>query len=120
MRHLQDVAVSVVGKYRYTLSAPREQRALPLLVDIILVGRTKIITLHSAVWLDNATDRPLSFRLHVPLTPLTAPPPPQGTSPTDLHIGPLKPRGGGCSAPAQPCCRPGPGAWVESAVPFAS
>ena len=87
--------MSVVGKYRYTLSAPREQRALPLLVDIILVGRTKIITLHSAVWLDNATDRPLSFRLHVPLTPLTAPPPPQGTnSHSDLHIGPVKPRGG--------------------------
>ena len=36
----------MVGKYRYTLSAPREERQLPLLVDIILVGRTKIITLH--------------------------------------------------------------------------
>ena len=45
----QDVAVSVVGKYRYTLSAPREERQLPLLVDIILVGRTKIITLHRCV-----------------------------------------------------------------------
>ena len=48
----------------------------------------------SAVWLDNATDRPVSFRLHVPVTPLTAPPPPQGTDPTDVHIGPLKPSGG--------------------------
>ena len=101
--HPQDVAVSVVGKYRYTLSAPREQRALPLLVDIILVGRTKIITLHSAVWLDNATDRKLSFRLHVPLTPLTAPPPPQGSSPDDLRIGPIKPRAGGCFWASRGC-----------------
>ena len=35
----------------------------------------------SAVWLDNATDRPVSFRLHVPSTPtlVTDAQPGQGT-----------------------------------------
>ena len=70
---LQDVAVSVVGKYKYTMVSPREHATVPVIVDIILVGRTKIITLHSALWLHNETDRRVAFRLHVPITPLTAP-----------------------------------------------
>ena len=37
--HLQEVAVSVVGKYRYQMYSPAEHRYLPVIVDIILVGR---------------------------------------------------------------------------------
>jgi len=70
---LQDVAVSVVGKYRYFMHSPAEHDSVPVIVDIILVGRTKIITLHSSVWLENLTDRRVAFRLHVPITPLVAP-----------------------------------------------
>jgi hypothetical protein len=53
----QDVAVNVVGKYRYRMTSPADSTWVPLIIDIILVGRTKIITLHSSVWLENAIDR---------------------------------------------------------------
>ena len=65
--------MSVVGKYRYFMHSPAEHDSVPVIVDIILVGRTKIITLHSSVWLENLTDRRVAFRLHVPITPLVAP-----------------------------------------------
>ena len=93
----QDVAVSVVGKYRYFMHSPAEHDSVPVIVDIILVGRTKIITLHSSIWLDNRTDRRVAFRLHVPITPLVAP---VAEAPgcsaaadfkTDAAVGPLSP-----------------------------
>ena len=106
---LQDVAVSVVGKYRYTMMSPAEHDRVPIIVDIILVGRTKIITLHSSLWLENHTDRPVSFRLHVPLTPLTAPTHPANSSqdPTgNIIIGPFPPGSGECSTLRIPFCCP--------------
>jgi hypothetical protein len=75
---------------------------VPVVVDIILVGRTKIITLHSAIWVENNIDRPLALRLHVPTTPLV--PPPGGaaaaasTAEGDVRVGPLAP-GAGCYLP---------------------
>lgn len=104
----QDVAVSVVGKYRYFMHSPAEHDSVPVIVDIILVGRTKIITLHSSIWLDNRTDRRVAFRLHVPITPLVAPvAEAPGSSAaadfkTDAAIGPLCPGEGAlpCSIPA--------------------
>ncbi|KAK9815754.1 hypothetical protein WJX72_009012 [[Myrmecia] bisecta] len=90
---IKDVAVSVVGKYRYHMQSPAEQNNVSVIVDIILVGRTKIITLHSGIWLENHMDRPCSFRLHVPITPLVAPARPgtasREVSNTDTIIGPL-------------------------------
>ena len=89
--------MSVVGKYRYTMMSPAEHDRVLVIVDIILVGRTKIITLHSSLWLENHTDRAVSFRLHVPLTPLTAPTHPANSSqdPTgNIIIGPF-PSGSG-------------------------
>jgi hypothetical protein len=47
---LQDVSVSVVGKYRYLMDSALKRGHLPVIVDIFLVGRTKIITLHSSIW----------------------------------------------------------------------
>ena len=95
---MQDVAVSVVGKYCYHMHSPAEHQTLPLIVDIILVGRTKIITLHSSIWLTNNTDRHVAFRLHVPITPLVAParvgPPNRKQRSTDHVIGPLDPQAG--------------------------
>lgn len=94
----QDVAVSVVGKYCYHMHSPAEHQTLPVIVDIILVGRTKIITLHSSIWLTNSTDRHVAFRLHVPITPLVAParvgPPNRKQQTTDHVIGPLEPNAG--------------------------
>lgn len=89
----QDVVVNFVGKYRYWILSPAEHSHVPLIVDIILVGRTKIITLHSSIWVENCTDKRLSFRLHVPITPLVAPLPQEAQvdSRGDAIIGPLKP-----------------------------
>ena len=105
---LQDVAVSVVGKYRYQMLAPREHDWVPLLVDIILVGRTKIITLHSGMWLDNRTDKNLTFRLHVPVTPLTAPAAGGESGPaphSDAMIGPVQPDKGAPPPTSTPLAR---------------
>ena len=47
----------MVGKYRYHMTSPADSTWVPLIIDIILVGRTKIITLHSGIWVENAIDR---------------------------------------------------------------
>ncbi len=97
--------MSVVGKYRYFMHSPAEHDSVPVIVDIILVGRTKIITLHSSVWLENLTDRRVAFRLHVPITPLVAPvavragAERQAELKSDSLLGPLPP-GEGVSQPA--------------------
>lgn len=85
--------MSVVGKYRYQMLSPSEHNRVPVLVDIILVGRTKIITVHSGMWVDNRMDKHLTFRLHVPVTPLTAPATggSGSSSRSDTVIGPVKP-----------------------------
>jgi len=84
------------------MHSPSEHQTLPVIVDIILVGRTKIITLHSSIWLTNSTDRHVAFRLHVPITPLVAParvgPPNRKQRTTDHVIGPLEPNGGNFSS----------------------
>ena len=62
------------------------------------MGRTKIITVHSGIWLKNSTDRRLRFRLHVPITSLVAPSGQDATHPQlalDNMIGPLQPDAGG-------------------------
>lgn len=104
---VQDVAVSVVGKYRYHMYSPAEHDRSPVIVDIILVGRTKIITLHSGIWLENRTDRKVAFRLHVPITPLVAPGKRADVRQRDSDdiIGPLRPGSGESAAIS---CRPGP------------
>lgn len=88
--------MSVVGKYRYFMHSPAEQDRAPVVVDIILVGRTKIITLHSGIWLENEMDRKISFRLHIPISPLVAPGQPGRDQErnNDRMLGPLKPKEG--------------------------
>lgn len=93
----------MVGKYRYLMDSAQKRGHLPVIVDIFLVGRTKIITLHSSIWASNVTDRPLSLRLHIPITSLVAPTGAAATADStsaDAHIPPLQP---GKGAPAL-CC----------------
>ncbi|KAF6253188.1 hypothetical protein COO60DRAFT_1463300 [Scenedesmus sp. NREL 46B-D3] len=52
---LEDMAVDVVGKYRYEVRDPLGGPSLPLLLDVLLVGRTKMLRLHSCIWLQNST-----------------------------------------------------------------
>lgn len=77
-----DVAINVVGKYKYTMISPADNTTVPVIIDIILVGRTKIITLHSGIWVENCIDRSIKLRLHVPITSLV---PPSGPGPLDVY-----------------------------------
>ncbi len=47
-----DVSTDVVGKYCYYLDMPLEDRRVPVIVDVALMGRTKIIKLHSAIYIE--------------------------------------------------------------------
>lgn len=111
--------MSVVGKYRYHMYSPAEHNRVPVVVDIILVGRTKIITLHSGIWLENHMDRKLSFRLHVPITPLVAPVKraDERRQDSDDVIGPLKPGSGAQLPGAVSTVRTT--RWLTPACPFA-
>ncbi|EFJ52490.1 hypothetical protein VOLCADRAFT_102987 [Volvox carteri f. nagariensis] len=61
-----DVSVDVVGKYCYELHSPTDDQRAPVVVDVVLVGRTKILKIHSALFVQNNTNCRLSFRLHFP------------------------------------------------------
>ena len=67
------VNVSLVGKYKYMLQAPLHNIEVPVIVDIVLVGRTKVISVHSPYWVYNRSDRDLVFRLQQSLGYLNAP-----------------------------------------------
>lgn len=49
------MSMDVVGKYCYYLHMPLEDRPVPVIVDVALLGRTKIIKLHSALYLKVST-----------------------------------------------------------------
>ncbi|GLI64033.1 hypothetical protein VaNZ11_007171 [Volvox africanus] len=63
---ITDVSVDVVGKYCYDLHSPTDERRAPVIVDVALVGRTKILKIHSALFVQNDTSCRLGFRLHFP------------------------------------------------------
>ena len=92
---IRDVPINVVGKYKYNMTSPADNTVMPVVVDVILVGRTKIITVHSGIWVENSIEIPISFRLHVPTTSLVPP----GvikrrqklSTEGDVLVGPLRP-----------------------------
>ncbi len=57
-----DVSTDVVGKYCYYLDMPLEKRRVPLLVDVTLMGRNKIMKLHSALFVEVSA---LQLRLYL-------------------------------------------------------
>ena len=65
-----DVTTDVVGKYCYYLDMPLEDKRIPVIVDVALIGRTKIIKVHSALWLEVCAF--VHPRLSLP--PLASPP----------------------------------------------
>lgn len=91
----QNVCVKEVGKFRHRLISPADQVVTYVIVDVILVGRTKIITLHSGLWLTNRTQHTVGFRMHLPISGLVPPQlrrgSAQSTLATDRPIGPLLP-----------------------------
>ena len=71
---IANVLVNQVGKYRYQLYSPHENATVHIVVDILLVSRTKVISIHSPVWIENSTDLHLRARLHVPTSLLAVMP----------------------------------------------
>ena len=69
---LHNVLVNQVGKYRYKLENPHTNHHVDIIVEIILAGRTKVISIHSPIWIANNTTLPLRLRLHVPTSTLVA------------------------------------------------
>eukprot|EP00798_Chlamydomonas_sp_ICE-L_P005984 gene5984-5277_t len=74
---IADVSIDVVGKYKYHAISPGDDVKIPLIVDVVLEMTsislslstwcwTKILKLHSALWVQNGTDRKIGFRLHMP------------------------------------------------------
>ena len=98
-----DVAIDVVGKYCYDLHSPHDDKRAPVIVDVVLVGRTKILKIHSAMYVHNATLLRMGFRLHMPTPTLArqimlAPGDQVLTGDQDIRLKPLKPGEGepGC------------------------
>ena len=91
--------------FQYMLEAPLHNVEVPVIVDIVLVGRTKVISVHSPYWIFNRSDRDLVFRLKQSLGYLNAPSSDgnAGTSASDMEamdlssdvvIGPIEPDSG--------------------------
>ena len=62
--------MDVVGKYSYLMQSANlsAKMATPVVVDVALVGRTKVLRIHSSLFVKNGTDRKLAFLLRVPDT----------------------------------------------------
>lgn len=52
--------------FRYYLRSPQQDVVLPVIVDVVLIGRTKMLRIHSAVRIDNSTHVPIRLLLHLP------------------------------------------------------
>ncbi|GFH31357.1 predicted protein, partial [Haematococcus lacustris] len=88
------VSMDVVGKYAYHLDMPLEERRVPILVDVALIGRTKIIRVHSALWVMNSSTVRMGLRLHLPsssLAQLIASPGDVADGDQDVQLRSLKP-----------------------------
>jgi hypothetical protein len=82
---VSNLIIGQVGKYRYSLYSPFQNATVSIVVDVMLVGRTKVVSLHSSVWLENATDVPVRMRLHVPPSLLTVAPEQRGPADHSLR-----------------------------------
>lgn len=63
---IKRIVVNHIGKFSYMLVSPHDGLRVPLLVDISLKARTKIISVHSTVKVRNCSDATLHFRLKLP------------------------------------------------------
>jgi hypothetical protein len=61
-----------VGKSVMDLRAPYDEANVPLIFDVTLVDRTKMLSVHSTLQLVNETSHPLQFWLHLPTVPSTS------------------------------------------------
>ncbi|CAD7705163.1 unnamed protein product [Ostreobium quekettii] len=60
-----DIIVDKVGKYVYDLKSPMDGMILPIVMDVSLQERTKVLTVHSPYRIENRTTIPLEFRMNL-------------------------------------------------------
>ncbi|KAK9809768.1 hypothetical protein WJX73_004442 [Symbiochloris irregularis] len=60
-----DIIVDKVGKYAYTIGSPHDTAITPMVMDVTLDVRTKVLTVHSPFRIENCTNTPLEFVVHM-------------------------------------------------------
>ncbi|KAK9808775.1 hypothetical protein WJX72_003363 [[Myrmecia] bisecta] len=60
-----DIVVDKVGKYAYIIGSPHDVAATPVVMDVTLDVRTKVLTVHSPFRIENHTTHPLEFTVHL-------------------------------------------------------
>lgn len=59
---VKNIVVSHVSRQLLYLEAPGKTASLPFVVEVAVVGRTKVVSIHSCLWLQNRTDKVLYFQ----------------------------------------------------------
>ena len=94
---VENVNVSLVGRFSHRVKSPLQGTVMPIVCDIILAGRTKLISFHSGIWVHNKTVCSLMFRLQLE-TNIFSPPEEEmlreGKIDNTRMLGPLKPNTG--------------------------
>jgi len=94
---VENVNVSLVGRFSHRVKSPLQGTSMPIICDIILAGRTKLISFHSGIWVHNKTHKNLTLRL-VLETNLFNPPEEEklreGKIDNTRTLGPLEPNTG--------------------------
>ena len=94
---VENVNVSLVGRFSHRVKSPLQGTSIPIICDIILAGRTKLISFHSGIWVHNKTNKNLTLRL-VLETNLFNPPEEEklreGKIDNTRTLGPLEPNTG--------------------------
>eukprot|EP00884_Botryococcus_braunii_P017936 jgi/Botrbrau1/4826/Bobra.0325s0040.1 len=99
---LTDIVIDKVGKYAYTVGNANEGQSTPVVMDVSLDIRTKVLTVHSPYLIENLTAHPLQFSLHLFFARNAAR---VATSPTPMFPGE------GPLMPNTQCYLPVPATW---------
>lgn len=100
---VDDIVVDKVGKYAYTID---NSAVTPVVMDVSLDIRTKVLTVHSPFRIENHTSHPLSFTIHL----LRNPGAPSSAAVRNAAAIKTVP-GSGPLAPGLQCYLPVPAIW---------
>ncbi|DBA93880.1 TPA: hypothetical protein ACH3X3_013925 [Trebouxia sp. C0006] len=99
-----DIVVDKVGKYAYVIGSPHDAAATPVVMDVVLDVRTKVLTVHSPFRVENLTNQQLEFNVHLFRGPQTPGAPGKGAA--AISVVPNNPL-----APGQQTYLPVPAIW---------
>ncbi|KAL3144165.1 hypothetical protein ABBQ32_003949 [Trebouxia sp. C0010 RCD-2024] len=99
-----DIVVDKVGKYAYVIGSPHDAAATPVVMDVVLDVRTKVLTVHSPFRVENLTNQQLEFNVHLFRGPQTLGAPSKGAA--AISMVPNRPL-----SPGQQTYLPVPAIW---------